>query len=230
MAEVRALTAVFNGPILVFDKDCQCTLPNVHVITHVGLIQQALGIVVQPDQLEALRKLLMEGYRPGRFQGPRNRAPPGTEEMAYADRFFEAMRMGQHIEPPGEGMFSMVMNNPMVIMTPTTMTILENDEEDTDFLRAQQESLQQSPPRRPRKLAATQESVLRASEPAKEGDAVCIACTLNRASILLIECNHQVMCDDCVRKMLSLPSADERRCPVCRADLHEICRPILSSK
>ena len=45
----------------------------------------------------------------------------------------------------------------------------------------------------------------------------CIACNVNRASICFINCDHQCLCDVCVRKVKS--------CPICRAPLGRIVRP-----
>jgi hypothetical protein len=203
---------------------------NLFVITHVGMIASVLDINVQPEQMETLRKLLLEDYKPQRLPTPQ---APGANEMAYADSFFEAMREGRHIAPPSEGMFPFSM----VLMTPTTMTILEenHDDEDEDlaFLRAQEASLQEAaapepPTRRLRRVPPEMESVLRPAEKAEEGDAICLACAENRASICL-GCNHQCLCDVCMKKLLQLPGVN-RICPVCRKEIVEISRPILSGK
>lgn len=239
MGEIKLLAMTFRGPILVFDTNATLVMDNVFIVNHVGIIQSVLDIVVQSDQAESLRKLLLESYKPSRLPTPRTR---GEDEMAYADRFVEAMRNGRHIEPPDARLFShrsIILNNPTVVMSPTgMMTVIQgNDddainEEDADFLRAQQESLQfvESPqPRRIRKIAPSMASVLRDAELAQQGDAVCITCTVNRASILLVDCGHQCMCDVCMKQMMELPGV-KRNCPCCRLEFTAISRPILSEK
>lgn len=234
--EIKMLALTFKGPILVFDKDItEQMMDNVFIVNHIGIIQTVLDIVVQNDQSESLRKLLLEHYKPSRLPTPMTQ---GEDEMAYADRFVEAMRHGRHIEPPPSRFFSarsITLNNPVVLMSPNGMTIIEgdnDDDEDTNFLRAQEESLREAdepPPRRLRKIAPNMESVLRKEEVAQEGDPVCITCTGNRASILFIDCGHQCMCDECVRQMLQLQGV-KRNCPYCREEFTQISRPIISNK
>jgi hypothetical protein len=77
-------------------------------------------------------------------------------------------------------------------------------------------------------LAEGWESVLKdKSEPKQVGQPLCIVCLESRASICLVECGHQVMCDECVRIIWSRADV-AHSCPVCQAPCSIITRPITS--
>lgn len=241
ITEVSILSETFKGPILLFDRTIKQSdiSDNMYIVDNIEILEVMLNIHISPQNKEALRKLLLEDYKPIKFP---TRVPQGQEEMAYADRFIEAMREGRHIEPPDAHMFTrrMVLHNPTVLMTPTDVTIIEGsneDDDDIDFLRAQDESLHHHDggggggerTQKTRKLNPEWNAVLKTSEIAVTGDPICVACHEMRASILFIQCSHQVMCDNCVRKMFELPGV-ERTCPVCREPCDQLNRPYLAER
>jgi len=61
------------------------------------------------------------------------------------------------------------------------------------------------------------------SDPLRAGDPECITCNAHRASVCFMPCNHQIMCDECVRKLGAACC-----CPVCRAPVGGVARPILA--
>lgn len=244
LTEIAMLAERFKGPILLFDKDVTAqhitqsnvdNLTNLYVINAIGMIGPLLNIEIRPEQAEALRKLLLEDYKPMRLPTPR---APGMDEQAYADRFVEAMQQGRHIEGPPEGLFgiNMILHNPTVLMTPHQMTVIEDgDAEDPDFIAAQEASFhhhqqeREPPARRPRRLNPAWEQVLKEPEVAQQGDPVCVICHTNRASILFVNCSHQCMCDLCVRQMFELHGVT-RACPMCREPCDVLNRPFLTEK
>jgi len=76
-------------------------------------------------------------------------------------------------------------------------------------------------------LQAGWNDVLKESEPVQEGQPVCVVCLSSRASICLVDCGHQVMCDECVKIMWTRADVNHA-CPVCKKECTIIARPILS--
>lgn len=111
---------------------------------------------------------------------------------------------------------------------------VDDDDESAQLERARQLSLevaereQQAAAQVRVRLREGWDQVLREkSETLAVGDPVCVVCLSNRAAICLVECGHQVMCDECVRVMFSRVDV-AHKCPVCSAECHIIARPILS--
>jgi len=77
------------------------------------------------------------------------------------------------------------------------------------------------------KLQDGWEEVLKKSTPKKKGRPVCIVCLVSEATICLVECGHQVMCDECVREIWTRSSL-KKACPVCQTECTMITRPIWS--
>jgi len=82
---------------------------------------------------------------------------------------------------------------------------------------------QPSPPRRAIKRT-WQEVMHQDGEAAKPGEAVCIACKENRASICITPCAHQVLCDRCARHWMEIGG----KCPVCKGECEDLIRPFVS--
>lgn len=62
------------------------------------------------------------------------------------------------------------------------------------------------------------------AEKALPGQPVCVVCCSgNRASICFVRCGHQVVCEECAKQMRR---HEMGRCPVCRAEISHIVRPI----
>lgn len=74
------------------------------------------------------------------------------------------------------------------------------------------------------KLDDDWEKKLKTGQAAQPGEPACIACVNNKATICFIECDHTIMCDDCVRIMWTTPDAPHV-CPMCRAEVQHIARP-----
>lgn len=55
------------------------------------------------------------------------------------------------------------------------------------------------------------------------GADVCVSCQENLADVLLAQCGHRVLCEDCVQKITSNATRAGRRpvCPMCRAPMEE---------
>lgn len=205
-----------QNAILLFDRNLTANHLNncpttVHIIHSLDDIRHWIRIDPTPAQCEEMRLVLFTDHVPRRMP------QPTMDEQIYADQFFEALREGRRIPPPTEGLFMVDREH-----------MLTFDQEDADFLQAQMLSLAQPTPapRTPekRKLETSWESKLKKAEPAKPGDPTCIVCTENKATICFVDCNHTIMCDDCVRIMWEKPDVSHV-CPMCRSPCHYIARP-----
>jgi hypothetical protein len=101
----------------------------------------------------------------------------------------------------------------------------DDDVEDEDELQLViQASLETEQPEPERKsLKRTWADVLKAAEPVKAGQPACIACSSNRASICILPCGHQSLCDTCVQSWLEVGG----QCPTCRGECDGLIRPFL---
>ena len=108
-----------------------------------------------------------------------------------------------------------------------------NREEDTQLTLALERSLADEEQRKQslsKKRVQLQEgwrNVLRKSEAKVSHQPVCVVCLDSRASICLVECGHQVMCDECVEIMWTRADVNHC-CPVCKQECTIITRPIWS--
>lgn len=59
-----------------------------------------------------------------------------------------------------------------------------------------------------------------------EGESTCIICLDDPPSIMLAPCQHQCLCEVCAREVLER-SDQKKQCPICRAEIQEIYKPIL---
>ena len=100
------------------------------------------------------------------------------------------------------------------------MAIRQSEEEESRRLKALENAKQ--------KLQTGWENVLKKSEPTKRGRPGCVVCLESEATICLVECGHQVMCDGCVREIWTRSSL-AKACPVCKAACTMITRPIWSA-
>lgn len=102
-------------------------------------------------------------------------------------------------------------------------------EEERQYQAALAASLAEPQPEEaPRPIKRTWEDVLRAEgEPLQESDPACVACLQCRASVCIMPCGHQVLCDGCTRAWLGAGSG---KCPVCKADYEGVVRPFLSGR
>lgn len=103
----------------------------------------------------------------------------------------------------------------------------DEEDDDAELALALTASLQQPQPQAPpRVLKRTWQDVLEQSRdtPAQPGQAVCIACRDNRASICFLPCAHQAMCDSCARSWMEA----NPQCPICRSPCEDLIRPFLS--
>ena len=80
-----------------------------------------------------------------------------------------------------------------------------------------------------RKLPKDWSKVLKEAEEAGPGDVECMTCCTNKATICFVECGHQDLCDDCVRRMWT-DKTIKRECPQCCEARKMIVRPILGAK
>lgn len=97
-------------------------------------------------------------------------------------------------------------------------------DEDADLqlaIRAsEEEHARELQKQQPPEQAQDWSSVLKLAEPASNGCAQCTVCFENKATICIVECGHQALCDECVPKLM------HHRCVVCKADFKRIVRPI----
>lgn len=57
-------------------------------------------------------------------------------------------------------------------------------------------------------------------KPAEEGTG-CVACTEKKATVLLVPCEHQCLCDDCAEKWV----LQKGKCPLCAEPVNDVWRP-----
>ena len=97
-------------------------------------------------------------------------------------------------------------------------------DEDSDLQRAirasEEEHARELQKQQPPEQAQDWSSVLKVAEPAINGFAQCTVCFENKATICIVECGHQALCDECVPKLM------QHRCVICKADFKRIVRPI----
>jgi len=207
--------------------------PNVKKIDSVASAVEAFQLRLSPTECEQLKNILENNHNAVTMRNYVNPETPGEAEQEFANRFFSAASSGRHTHAPDSDLFQ----GAIYFLPAGRVAVVQNSsDEDSDFLLAQQLSLQQDQPssssvsherrKRIRKTPATWESVLKQAEPITSGLPVCVACHSHRASICF-DCGHQVMCDECVRQMCQLPGV-RRACPVCRCESETILRPICS--
>ncbi len=59
-----------------------------------------------------------------------------------------------------------------------------------------------------------------------KGQPKCVVCKAKRATICFVECNHQAVCDECVREIWTRTDV-KHECPVCRTPCAQIVRPMV---
>lgn len=102
--------------------------------------------------------------------------------------------------------------------------VAHNDDEELQrALRASEEEharalAAQAPPQITREMDA----VLKLPELAKPGDPLCAVCSEYKATICIVKCGHQALCDECV------PQLVKRECVICRVEFGPIVRPFWS--
>lgn len=96
-----------------------------------------------------------------------------------------------------------------------------------DRSRQEEERQQEALSRARVKLQEGWRDVLKKSEDAVPGQPVCVVCLTSHASICLVDCGHQVMCDECVEIMWTRVDVNHA-CPVCKKECTIITRPIVS--
>lgn len=245
---------------------------KIKIVTSIDQLNGLLGIVLEPHQVMQLTKLFIDERRRVADIPVLGRGVNDNEQAAhaYSDRFIEAMMEGRRIGPPDQGDFVQGNGDDVFIMHELHDDVMipmnnnrnlrellqirtirrrprhvddELEQEDDDFLRAQEESLRmyqqehgiqdaidiggaEQPPRIRRKINADWENILKEPEVSVNG-VTCVACKEHRPSICFLPCGHQSMCDRCTREMFSLPGVN-RSCPVCRALVEEIIRPYVA--
>ncbi len=230
---ITQMSVIFTGKFIIFDKSVHTDNPRFHVLRNVQQLNVLFPQVapLTADQVMGLQRLFIDDRRAHRRANRRDRNQEA--EIAYADRFVEAMRERRLLPPPDADLF-----------LPDTIQFMrviqdEEEEEDADLLRAQEESLRtfdrereargedpdpSTRPQRKRRIDEAWEAKLRDAEPIVEGAPVCIACKDHKATIVFVPCEHQVMCDTCFRSMWSIMGID-RVCPGCRTPVDTIMRP-----
>lgn len=90
---------------------------------------------------------------------------------------------------------------------------------------------QPQPQRRKRPLPSNWNTVLKDPElPESKDDPVCMTCCEYQPTICFVPCNHQLLCDQCVKRMWEDPTIKDE-CPLCPGDeVTTITRPILPGK
>ena len=194
-----AQVVVFHG--LIRELDTNAIGPLVSANPSVGDIERAFSIVLSNEQRERYTQLIV---------------PPLPRPAIFQTTFQQ--RLIAHIQEGQEVTLEAIFNAPS-----------EDDllEQALQASRDHEEARQQSLARTRVRLQEGWETVLRDAEPLVEGQPLCIVCLCNRASICLVECGHQVMCDACVRVMWTRADV-KHNCPVCQAECAIITRPITS--
>jgi hypothetical protein len=207
----RKLARVFRGAILLFPFTAGALVlappdvPNAYGVQDLPMLERHLRMHLSDMQRDELCALLFSGpYRPLRM---RDMQPPtpGQAEAVYADRFVEALREGRSMPIFDADLFSATGGIYMLSAAVERPPIDER-----------------APCVRGAILA-----VVRASEPmAASGGSACCICYANRATICLLPCAHQSVCDDCTRSLCGTDSA-RLACPTCRTTLAGAIRPYL---
>jgi len=247
LRHVKKMGETFRGCVLFFDnfvteniiRNAGVThMRNLIFVNNVDNIQSSLNILLQGEQSYLLhQKLFSPDARGGRRRfRPLEEDESTREQLSFADRFVEGMMEGRHIESPNRLMYEGVfLQNPSVFVTPDVTYVVQNEDDDEAFARAQTLSLNQQQPhrrhrRRPRAAGqpAWKRVLKQKSDPIETPhDPVCVVCLSSKASICFVACGHIVMCDECVPPMFRV-SDGKLICPTCRCETTSIIRPIMA--
>jgi hypothetical protein len=205
--------------VIAFKRDLGETetrrIAGILAVSSVEGLRKALGLRFDPIVCAQFQQEFFEEAIPV----PPRRVTMADREQAYADRFVENLVSGRRAaEPIPAGLFGRmrtIWNGPVV----NGPVAFEVDSIELDGTEGQVATFRLSPPRQ----AVPWEKTLKAAELAQQGDPVCVSCLVNRASVCY-DCNHQALCDDCVRRILP-----NRACVVCRNECATISRPILTA-
>lgn len=245
MKRVALLCEEFSGTVLVMDKNIPvsaCREANVHTNRKVIVVKSIADIVnnlppaihLDGAQKVLLRQTLFERRRRLTFESSND--TPQARRQAYADRMVDNYQQGTlMMDPPPQELWEtqgVFMHQPTFIMFPTGNP---QNTEDEEFTRAQDLSMEHHRVEQirrhaqPRQLPAEWPSILKQAQLAQSGDCVCLTCADMAATVCFVPCGHQVMCDDCVRKMWAMPGVD-RKCPMCSQTPLSIVRPVTTER
>ena len=65
------------------------------------------------------------------------------------------------------------------------------------------------------KLKATKEELLKSSLHAREEERICVICTVEHKSVLLMPCRHLCLCKICSKR------EEVTHCPLCRGEIED---------
>jgi len=220
----RQLARSFRGSLLLFPfaAGAVVTAPpdvaNAYAVRSVEMLERHLGITLSGTQRDELHALLFEAsYSPQRM--PRIEAP-GRAEAIYADRFVEAMRRGHNLPAPDADLFGAGGG----IYLTTSSSSPSSSTRQRAFAPLAPSSSSSSEGSPPRYASAPATSIMAALRDAEAGSG-CSVCQTNRASICLLPCQHQCLCDDCARQLCA--QSEQPTCPLCRAPSEGAVRPFL---
>lgn len=212
----RHLSRSFRGPLLLFPFAAGAVVvappdvANAYAVQSVGMIGRHLGVTLSPMQQDELHALLFDAQSSGRpVSGPIVGEVPGRAEAMFADRFVEAMRSGRRIPAPDTDLFAAggsIYFTRGVAAAETNSSSSEGS---------------------PQRISATESisAVLRQPEQLAASGGGCSVCYSNRASICLLPCQHQCMCDECARQLCA--QSERPACPICRQPASGAVRPFL---
>jgi len=201
LEKARSLYNLFNGPVFIFHRELRAFAeapPHVFINFPIQPVLDVLRIGGVSD-LEKARMASCVGPAPAAGGGG------GAHPRHLRTRLFSP-------HPP------------------QTLTGINMRLEEEEVIAGLAEAIRQSEEEYARAQAAQKpplpkrdwQSVLKQPEKAETGQPQCNVCFENRASICIVACGHQSMCDACVQQLV------KHQCIICRAEFDQIVRPIVT--
>ena len=232
MNKAATLFTLFKGPVFIFHRELQA-FAEAPSNVFVNFPIQAVLDVLRIGGVSDLEKSRMAACIGSPVHGPRREMPRWS---AARTRLFR--------EDDFEGLTGMDMELNDAGFAPRTVVIAEEDVEventgardlgqlipvltDHDELAAairlsEEEYARSIAAQKPLQAKRDWQSILKPVEKALPGQPQCNVCFENRASICIVACGHQCICDDCIKQLV------KHTCIVCRAEFDQIVRPLAS--
>lgn len=220
----RTLARSFRGPLLLFPFAAGALVvappdvPNAYAVSSVEMLERHLCCTLSGTQRDELHALLFDDHHAQRLRwGPLTGEIPGRAEAVYADRFVNALRQRRSLPAPDADLFGVGGG------------IYFTASGGGGYASSSSSSSSEGSPQRNTSSTSTGSilATLRAAESAATsgGASVCSICRSNRASICLLPCQHQCLCDDCARTLCE--HNEQPTCPLCRVPVESAVRPFV---
>lgn len=210
MNKAVTLYTLFNGPVFIFHRELQAFAeapPNVFVNFPIQAVLDVLRVGGVSDLEKSRMAACIGSPAPPREAGER-RWPGARTRLFREEEVGHLTGLNMEVDDQQFGQLVPVLTDGDEMAA----AIRLSEEEYARSLAAQK------PPIPKRDWS----SVLKQPEKAEPGQPQCNVCFENRASICIVSCGHQSICDACIQQLV------KHTCIVCRAEFDQIVRPLVS--